>query len=92
MSDDPATLIRDLSARVGRLEAEASGCSRVVAEQIKGIREDVARLERAVDDAPGRFVSLDRYGPVERLVYGITAAVLMTVVGAVLALVIRGWS
>ena len=52
---------------------------------VRSIREDVERLK---DDAP-KYVTHDRFRPVERIALGLVGAVLLTVVTAILALVIQ---
>lgn len=91
-ADDLPALFHSIERRLDALAAHVDRRDDALTSEVEGIKDDVLRLERAVTDAPARFVSLDRYGPVERLVYGVTAAILLTVVGAVLALVIQGSS
>lgn len=53
---------------------------------IRYIKEDVAEIKLMLDR---KYVTLDQFEPVKKLVYGQTALILIGVVTAVLALVLR---
>lgn len=60
--------------------------------QIAVMANDISYIKKSVEDINKKitddFVSKDEFEPVKRLVYGLVSLILITVVGAVLALVI----
>jgi hypothetical protein len=60
--------------------------------QIADLQKDVVELKEQVKECrktcDKTYVLLARYIPVEKLVYGLVAIILMSVIGAVLALVL----
>lgn len=57
----------------------------VMSEQIKYIVEKVEAIERKVD---AQYVTKVEFEPIKKIVYGLVGLILVTVVGAVLALVV----
>lgn len=60
---------------------------RDVYEQVGSLRTE---MNNRMEDMEKRVVTKDRFLPVERLAYGLASTVLLSVVGAVLALVLKG--
>ncbi len=57
-------------------------------ERLGNLHEDVAEVKAALRDLPKTYVSHEEFKPVQRLVYGLAGAVLLSVLGAILAMVI----
>ena len=55
--------------------------------------KDISRVEDLVKDIDkkldAKYVTLDKFEPIQRLVYGMVGLVLMAVVGSLLALVVK---
>ena len=60
--------------------------SAVVDEKLLAIQQDIHDLRQTQTN---HFVSIARYSPVERIVYGVVGLLLTGLVGAVLALILR---
>jgi hypothetical protein len=73
--------IRAIEHKLSDLELKHSD----IRSDVRSIREDVERLKA---DAP-TYVTHERFHPVERITLGLVGTVLLTVVAAVLALVLR---
>jgi thiosulfate reductase cytochrome b subunit len=75
-------LVRDVEAL--REEIHRQGVSSaVLAEKLAAVERDVIEVRARHND----FVSLTRFNPVERVVYGLIALVLIAFVGALTGLV-----
>ena len=60
--------------------------SAIIKSRLDAVYEDVQMMMASAD---ARYVTLARYSPVEKVVYGGVGAALLALLGAVLALVIR---
>lgn len=58
----------------------------VIATKIEYIARDVSDIKSKLDD---NYVTIDQFEPVKRIVYGMVSVILLAVIGAVVALVIR---
>jgi len=58
----------------------------VIEEKLSAVKEDVEHLSGTVDT---KFVPVVRYQQVERVVFGIVAAVGIAIIGALMAVVLR---
>jgi len=67
--EDP---IRDLERRLDRLEAKVDLSDQAIKSEIDGMRDDVTRIGTA-------YTPLLRFAPVEKIVYGLVAIVLLYV-------------
>ena len=72
----------DLAAELRRLGIRHA----VIEEKLSAVKEDVDQLSGNVET---RFVPVVRYQQVERVVFGIVAAVGIAIIGALMALVLR---
>lgn len=61
--------------------------TQLMQQDLEHIKTDVAQINSKLDT---KFVTVEAFDPVKRLVYGLTALVLTSVVAAVLTLVIKG--
>ena len=57
---------------------------------VSTIEQETAARGVIFEEALKQRVSLERFSPVERLIYGMVALILVAVVGAIMALVLRG--
>jgi hypothetical protein len=57
-----------------------------VAVDISYIKADISNINSKLDD---HYVTKDQFAPIQRLVYGLVGLILIAVVGAILALVLR---
>ena len=73
--DDLATELRRLGIRHA-----------VIEEKLSAVKEDVDQLS---DNVERKYVPVSRYMPVERVFFGVVAAVGLAVIGAIMALVLR---
>jgi hypothetical protein len=71
----------------------------LTAEQIRNVVKDIDAIKLDIKDLVEKqnkcntictktFVLLQRYLPVEKIVYGLVATVLLTVIGAILAMIL----
>ena len=58
----------------------------VIATKIDYIQRDVADIKEKLD---GGYVTIDQFEPVKKIVYGMVSVILLAVIGAVVALVLR---
>jgi len=58
----------------------------VIAVQIEYIQDAVIDIKKKLDN---EYVTQDEFDPIKRIVYGLVSTVFFTVVGGVIALVIR---
>jgi len=72
----------DLAAELRRLGIRHA----VIEEKLSAVKEDVDQLSGNVE---ARYVPVVRYQQVERVVFGIVAAVGIAIIGALMALVLR---
>jgi hypothetical protein len=58
------------------------------------IQQDVVYIKdniRAIkDELDGKYVTADQFDPIKRIVYGLVGAILLAVVSAIAALLVRG--
>lgn len=82
---NPEETLSQLERRVDKLHhnLELQGIN--VGNDIKNIKDDIHDLR----EADRSWVSKERYAPVERLVYGFVGLVLVAVLMAIIALVVR---
>lgn len=59
----------------------------VVSSNISYIQKDIAEIKSDFKDMKGQYVTLDRFEPIQRLVYGLVTLMLVAIVGAILKLV-----
>jgi len=55
---------------------------------VANMSTNIEEIKSDIKDIKGNFVTMDRYLPVERIVYGLVALILITVVGGLLTLVL----
>jgi hypothetical protein len=77
--------VRDLERRIDRLESKVDLADQGIRADLEAIRADIERIK----DAHEGFVPLIRYMPVERVVFGLVALVLIAVTTAIVSLVVR---
>jgi len=77
--------VRDLERRIDRLESKVNLADQGIRADIAAIRADIERIKEAHEG----FVPLIRYMPVERVVFGLVALVLIAVTTAIVSLVVR---
>jgi hypothetical protein len=76
------------SARItSRSAADATAAYGILKNDIEYIKVDVAEIKTKLE---GHYVTKDEFEPVKKIVYGLVSVVLLAVVGALVALVIRG--
>ena len=70
-----------------------------VAENQVGIKSDVThiketlhRIEKFMERAEKKFVTMNRFNPVEKIVYGMVGVILITVVGSILSKVVLAFT
>jgi len=61
----------------------------VMANDISYIKGDIAEIKAFFTDMKLHFVSRDEFAPIRTIAYGITGAILLAVLGAVVALVLK---
>lgn len=85
-----AELVSTEATQQTRSVEVAANAARALAEKTQ---QDVAYIRRDMDEIKEkldtRYVTVEAFEPIRRLVYGYVAIVLVTVVGAVVALIIR---
>lgn len=87
MADHDAAIVR-IQTQVDALAAElrAQGVDNaVIKERMAALVEDIAILTA---DQERRYVPMSRFAPVEKVVYGLVGAVLLTALYAVLSVII----
>lgn len=47
------------------------------------------QIDAISDSLKGKYVTMDRYAPIEKVVYGMVALVLIAVIGGLLALILH---
>ena len=77
--------IRDIELRLERLSARLDLSDQAVRAEIQGIRSDLRRLE----EQNREHVPLTRFAPVEKIVFGVVGLILVSFVGALIALVVK---
>lgn len=83
--DDGKSPVANIRVSMARLEGTVGS----VREKIDGIEGKIDRMESHID---GRYVTQQEFEPIRNLVYGVVGTVLLSVLGAVIALVVRGGS
>lgn len=58
----------------------------VIATKLDYIQQDVAEIKAKLDKD---YVTTDEFDPIKKVVYGMVSVILMAVVGALVALVVR---
>lgn len=58
----------------------------VIATKIEYIARDVADIKLKLED---QYVTMDQFEPVKKIVYGMVSVILLAVIGAVVALVVK---
>ena len=84
-SADVTRLHADLAALRDELRQQGL-MSAVLDQRLRTLEHDVERL---ADHADRHYVSLARYQPVEKVLYGLVGLILVSFVGALVALVMR---
>lgn len=75
--------------RLAVLEEKTDGIDQKLDRHIQASSEHHRELISRFDSLDARYVTKERFTPVEKVVYGLVGAVLMSVLGGLLALVIR---
>lgn len=81
----PSEVIHHLEARIESLKHKLEIQGLNFSKEVEELQDDIEELKKA----DSKFVSSERYAPVERLVYGFVGLVLIAVLMAIIALVIR---
>jgi len=55
----------------------------------QNMANDIADIKDDIKDLKGNYVTKDRFDPVEKVVYGLVALILLAVVGTVITLVLN---
>ena len=89
-----AIVAADLASSTAAAASSLAASTAVAAQSLAdATRVDLDYIKRDLQDIKDRldskFVSLDVFDPIRRLVYGLVALVMMSVVGALLTLVLR---
>ncbi len=58
----------------------------VIATKIDNLKDDIAELKEKINT---QLVTKDEFDPIKKVVYGLVSLILVGVIGAILALVIR---
>jgi hypothetical protein len=58
----------------------------VVLNQITDVKDDIRDIKHKLDN---EYVTQDQFGPVKQIVYGMVSVILLAVIGAIVALVVR---
>jgi hypothetical protein len=85
MTTEPERLLNDLERRIDQLKHKVEIQGINISNDIANIKQDIKEL-RSSDTG---FITQERYAPVERLVYGFVGLVLVAVLMAIIALVVR---
>jgi len=83
--NDLTRLHADISSLRGELQQQGL-LTAVLEQRLKAIEKDVNDLNL---HSEGHFVSLARYLPVEKAVFGVIGLILVSFIGAILALVVQ---
>ena len=78
--------LEDIRRRLDDIERKVAVGDVRLEGDLAAIRKDLA----AIDARLGRSVSMDRYNPVERLVYGLVAVALVGIVSGLIARLVTG--
>ena len=77
--------LRDLERRVDSLSARLDMTDQNVKNELDGMREDIGRLREATEG----FVTLARFTPLERLFWAAVTALIVGLIGGLVAVVTR---
>ena len=69
-----------------RGDTDNAGDLRVIRNDIAYIRDDVKEIKATLNS---NYITRDQFEPVKKIVYGLVGLILVAVVGALLALVVR---
>lgn len=83
--DDLPTLIRVVERDLDRLESKVENHIEIHVSDIEHLRQEI----KVLAEARSGLVTIERYRPVERVVFGFIALVLIAVVTSLVALVVR---
>lgn len=61
----------------------------IIANELQYIKRDIAEIKEDLRESKGGYVSQAEFAPIRTLVFGFVGLVLVAVVGAILALVVR---
>lgn len=87
MTETPVEVrIRELERTITRLESMVDTGDQLINAQLNVLKSELAALKVELVER----VHIDRYIVVERIVFGLVAITLVTVIGAILALVLQG--
>lgn len=59
----------------------------LIQQDVVYIKENIRAIK---DELDGKYVTTDQFEPIKKIVYGLVTAVLLAVVSAVMAVVVRG--
>jgi hypothetical protein len=82
---DPETILHDMERRIDNLEHKVDMTDLTVRNELTNLKDDIKELR----NSDTGFITQERYAPVERLVYGFVGLVLVAVLMAIIALVVR---
>lgn len=80
---------RNTSNAISKLEEKSDEQHETLKSEIKSIKEDAKNSINKIFDELKKYVSAERYRPVEMLVYGMSGTVLLAVFAALVALVVN---
>ena len=85
-----AEIVSTAAVAASHVAATAANAATALADstrvELRNIKEDLQEIKLRLDN---KFVSIEAFDPVRKLVHGMVALILIAVVGAILALVIR---
>jgi hypothetical protein len=85
MPEEWVALLRDIERRLADLSARVDLADANIRADIQGIRVDIKRLQ----DSNTEFVPMTRYLPIERLFWAALTAIVVGLIGGLIAVVTR---
>lgn len=78
------------AARAALTAANAAATNAaLVANDIGYIKRDISEIKSSLSGVQGQYVTLIEFEPIRRIVYGLVGTVLISFIGAILALVLQ---
>jgi archaellum component FlaC len=80
------TDVEELSKTVNTFMRESETYDVGVGKDIEQIKKDIGEIKALINN---NYVRREEFNPVQKVVYGLVSIILMTVIGAMIALVLR---
>lgn len=78
--------VGDLTKNIYKFMRESGNFNIIAGKDIEQIKKDITEINLLVKD---NYVRREEFNPVQKVVYGLVSVILMGVIGALLALVLR---